>query len=538
MGASICVHDVLLFLYTWERDFLSFLLSHFDFSLAFYYIFTHLQEKCRIDMPGDDQSIHNYLYYTNRFKNVITVPHRRGSIHVVGYHAARIHENVTKEAEEKGIHDVGSLVKGSGGRWQEWLDTKRYDLLDPHTGLIVNLDGSPSAQVHQVDRFGPLNHQWMKKMIEYNWPYNRSPERGVALFEAEAPPHQPSQKQASSTGDDLIPTHPCLTKKVIPHNFSMKSIRTASHQGRSYNVNLWDDGTYCKLREMMLNTEGFSLHPRTTLVHSPDDADIIVWVSTRGMWEREVPPPNNYSNVVLLDYADGCTLHQSLGQVKHLVGHFKRSFVNRIDGVFKHNCTTDQSVLPFAYSGVQAFINHKINSYKQRKYDVTNMLRNGPSITDKRRKIIVKYTKSFVQKHSLKDGTYFIGNLGSQGANSGFDNRYFEVLANSKIIVTANPAGWEGDFRLWEALLSGALVFVDRMAILDWMPHSFQHKKHLIMYDPMNQTEFENLLEYYVENEAEAEAIGLRGYDHTLAHHMAEDRVSYILNNIESKLKL
>jgi len=76
------------------------------------------------------------------------------------------------------------------------------------------------------------------------------------------------------------------------------------------------------------------------------------------------------------------------------------------------------------------------------------------------------------------------------------------------------------------------------MAILDWMPHSFQHKKHLIMYDPMNQTEFENLLEYYVENEAEAEAIGLRGYDHTLAHHMAEDRVSYILNNIESKLKL
>jgi len=187
MGASICVHDVLLFLYTWERDFLSFLLSHFDFSLAFYYIFTHLQEKCRIDMPGDDQSIHNYLYYTNRFKNVITVPHRRGSIHVVGYHAARIHENVTKEAEEKGIHDVGSLVKGSGGRWQEWLDTKRYDLLDPHTGLIVNLDGSPSAQVHQVDRFGPLNHQWMKKMIEYNWPYNRSPERGVALFESEAP---------------------------------------------------------------------------------------------------------------------------------------------------------------------------------------------------------------------------------------------------------------------------------------------------------------------------------------------------------------
>ena len=94
------------------------------------------------------------------------------------------------------------------------------------------------------------------------------------------------------------------------------------------------------------------------------------------------------------------------------------------------------------------------------------------------------------------------------------------------------------DFRLWEALLSGALVFVDQMAILDWMPHSFKHKEYLIFFDPTNQTEFENLLEYYVRNEAKAESIGLRGYKHTLAYHMTTDRVSYILNNIEDKLEL
>ena len=82
------------------------------------------------------------------------------------------------------------------------------------------------------------------------------------------------------------------------------------------------------------------------------------------------------------------------------------------------------------------------------------------------------------------------------------------------------------------------LKYVDEMAILHWMPHSFKHKKHLIMYEPTNQTEFDNLLEYYVMNEAEAEAIGRSGYEHTLAHHMTTDRVSYILDNIESKLKL
>ena len=103
-------------------------------------------------MKGDDQSIHNYLYYTNRFKNAVSIPHRTGPIHVVGYQAARINKNVTNEAQEKGI-SVGDLVvslanngNGNNKQWQNWLP-KKYNLADPSTGLIVNHDGSPSAQV-------------------------------------------------------------------------------------------------------------------------------------------------------------------------------------------------------------------------------------------------------------------------------------------------------------------------------------------------------------------------------------------------------
>ena len=33
----------------------------------------------------------------------------------------------------------------------------------------------------------------------------------------------------------------------------------------------------------------------------------------------------------------------------------------------------------------------------------------------------------------------------------------------SKIVVTCNPTGWEGDYRTWEALTSGALILVDKM---------------------------------------------------------------------------
>lgn len=91
--------------------------------------------------------------------------------------------------------------------------------------------------------------------------------------------------------------------------------------------------------------------------------------------------------------------------------------------------------------------------------------------------------------------------------------------------------------RLWESLMSGAMVMVDRMAIPEFMPHPFIHKKHLVYYDPNNQTEFNELLDYYVKNQDEARKIGLAGYNFVLDQHMAIDRVSYILDMVRSKIK-
>ncbi|KAL7471610.1 hypothetical protein ACHAXS_011919 [Conticribra weissflogii] len=131
------------------------------------------QQRCRIDMPGDDQSIHNYLYYTNRLKNATTIPHRTGPIHVVGYQASLIWNEAEAEGKAKNITvwEVDSYYVRND-KWQDWLPGK-HGLIDPNTGLILNLDGSPSPQVHQVDRFGSLNRQWIRKMNEQGWPYNR-----------------------------------------------------------------------------------------------------------------------------------------------------------------------------------------------------------------------------------------------------------------------------------------------------------------------------------------------------------------------------
>lgn len=130
--------------------------------------------QCRTDLIGDDQSIHNYLYYTNRIKNSIAIPHRTGPLHVVGYQAARIFEEAQEDAKAKNDGkdtEPDWMLYVKDGKWQEWLP-KKHGLLDEKTGMIVNMDGSPSAYVHQYDRFGLLIENWFDVMKEKNWPYN------------------------------------------------------------------------------------------------------------------------------------------------------------------------------------------------------------------------------------------------------------------------------------------------------------------------------------------------------------------------------
>lgn len=126
-----------------------------------------VKKECRFENNGDDQSIHNYLYYTNRFKDATTIPHRTGVLHVAGWQGARIRERAEIEMKAKNVSELRDLYF-SGDNWQEWLPA-RLDLIDPKTGMILNKDGLPSAQVHQDDRFGPLLHRWRDKMMSTKW---------------------------------------------------------------------------------------------------------------------------------------------------------------------------------------------------------------------------------------------------------------------------------------------------------------------------------------------------------------------------------
>jgi len=118
-------------------------------------------EDCRSDMVGDDQSIHNYLYYTDQLPGAVAIPHRTGSIHVAGVQAAIINELEKEEAK----NSTGEMEKRD---WRNWLRSDYDGLFDPKTGQILNLDGKPSPQVHQFDRYpwDPITVYLNKKFRE------------------------------------------------------------------------------------------------------------------------------------------------------------------------------------------------------------------------------------------------------------------------------------------------------------------------------------------------------------------------------------
>lgn len=106
-------------------------------------------------------------------------------------------------------------------------------------------------------------------------------------------------------------------------------------------------------------------------------------------------------------------------------------------------------------------------------------------------------------------------------------------MYNSKIIVTVNPAFWEGDFRLWEALCTGALIFVDPL----YVPHQYPliGDKHVIFFNNHNQTELFMKLDYYRNNPYKAREIAVNGYLFAMKYHRTVNIIDYVLRSAHLK---
>ncbi|KAK3250084.1 hypothetical protein CYMTET_40522 [Cymbomonas tetramitiformis] len=443
-----------------------------------------------------DMAVVNYLYYSGKAPYARAVPHRTGLVNTVGAEGAVLFQRHIEKYEALG-HDRSYAsqqpYEGSDGE-DAWIGPS-FNLIDK-SGYLTNYDGMRSKVVHQFDRLGyPFIRRWLN--------------------------HQPFMTE-------LYPTP------------------VRSWQGtKLVKVHLWDDTTYFKPRETMFNQEGWGGHPRVSLVSDPAEADLVVWVTTQTKVEAEVAP-RGYPHVAVLDYADGVTLHRQVvrGNLSgSKVVYFKRSWTVRSQGEFLRfalpmmdgvpvplKTKPETRIFPIAYSGHSGLLDPSPEeSDRARSVSISCSLRVRGRSNINRYKIR-NWTQDFVDLHNVTDA--YIGQAGQGRSMAGWDGNFMKLLRRSRIVVTSNPSSWEGDFRLWETLLAGPLVLIDKMTVPGLLPEPLRHGEHFVMYDPTNKTELHDLLLYYWTHPEEAAAIGKAGRERVLNSHMPVNRAEYVLQTI------
>lgn len=183
-------------------------------------------------------------------------------------------------------------------------------------------------------------------------------------------------------------------------------------------------------------------------------------------------------------------------------------------------------VLPFAYCALLDFDIHSDIKYSDRPITIGCYLR--PTCPNR------AWTLVAVQQIAQQLGvSYHVGEVNSSSRSIGskchYDNEYLNYLANTKIIVTCQPSGWEGDSRLWEALMSGAVVITDR--IYTKYLNKPINDKHLIEFEIGNIEDLFSRLQWLVKNDGQELADA--GKKFTLEHHMPKARMKVVLDHLK-----
>ena len=97
---------------------------------------------------------------------------------------------------------------------------------------------------------------------------------------------------------------------------------------------------------------------------------------------------------------------------------------------------------------------------------------------------------------------------------------YVNKMSRSQIIVSAQPDGWEGDYRLMESLSSGALVLHNRMQL---PPRGLVDGTHWVLYD--NHMDMLDKVYHYACHPDKAAKIGTAGKKFVEKNHMPVNRV-------------
>ncbi|KAJ8603213.1 hypothetical protein CTAYLR_003834 [Chrysophaeum taylorii] len=280
---------------------------------------------------------------------------------------------------------------------------------------------------------------------------------------------------------------------------------------RRVGVRVWSpEGSKGSVRLLHLLREGIEDHP---MLFAGDE--VVIWVPSHA-------PRPPVPAAIVLDERDSTAVAKPAYPG---IAVFKRSVVKKEDGRF---LGLVDNVWPFQYSISNAYVRAKEEKSKK-VVDVACTLREGRGQYPLRGRVLA-WTRRAMKRLNLSG---VAGEVDS-GSRTGFSDGYFEAMARAKIVVTANPGNWEGDFRTYEALASGALVFTDPLYAP--MPAPFRNGTHWVVYDPHDEAQFNRLLEFYLKRDGERARIAARGRKHALRHHRAVSRIDWILASARPSL--
>lgn len=276
-----------------------------------------------------------------------------------------------------------------------------------------------------------------------------------------------------------------------------------------------------RFRSLML--DGFRQHPAVAV---SDNADVAFWIPTCAP-KLQV----NATKLVVLEESDKPGFWPQVKRFRDVL-YFKRSWVDKTNGTHvggraPANEDRDRiTFLPLVYSLWDNYT-AGFTVVARRPLAVACTVRTHAVVQPARTRVV-----SWLNEELGNRTDVFVGDTG--GHRKKVDQPYFDVMRSARIVVTCHPSNWDGDFRLFEALASGALVFTDELHTP--MPFPLRDGVHLVVYDSHDRRDFLAKLRYYMEHSDVAAKIAVNGLAFALTYHRPVSRVDYILRSLHEHL--
>jgi hypothetical protein len=272
--------------------------------------------------------------------------------------------------------------------------------------------------------------------------------------------------------------------------------------------------------------DGVRSNPNTRLVKSSTEAEYI-FLDFRHVWNEKNKLNLDHrwlKRSALIDYSD------PIGRLSNLpvAHHFKRSMVDKSPHRFHAYA---KIVHPISYCVKNSCLKFNIIPIENRKYDIAVFFNPVESNNFNRltRRQIAQYIKENFSDRKIWVG--IAGNAGKKGRCGIGNELYYQTMLDSKIVVNCNPEGWEGDYRLFEALSCSPLVMSDPM--ITPVINKFVDGEHLVYYNSFST--LKSKIEFYLDHLSEAQKIATSGYEHVMKYHKTSDRIDEIINTIKNE---